>query len=146
MVDFVLRHRSHPNREKLTREIIGGVRSGANAYAWVANLMIDRRRLDDAYVLADDGLRHLGPQAVLLKVKGYVYLARRDFDDAVSVLTWAARLTPRDPDILVNLGWAHLYRREPAVAARVWEHALVLDPGNDALRRDLEQLRRRLPS
>jgi cellulose synthase/poly-beta-1,6-N-acetylglucosamine synthase-like glycosyltransferase/Tfp pilus assembly protein PilF len=142
MVDFLLRHRAHPNRERLQEQVLNSARTGPDAYVWTANLFIDRKRLQDAEVIILDGIRRLGARAPLLKVQGYLNLARGRLDDAVAVLQAAERQTPNDEALLVNLGWAYYRTGNVAASIRAWERALSINPNNDALRRDLDRAKR----
>lgn len=144
VVDFFLRHRDHSNNERLLQEALRSARSGPEAYAWVANLFIDRRRLGDAQLIASDGLRRFGPTVSLLKVQGYLHLARGQASQAVDVLRQAQRKAPHDADVLINLGWAYYRLRRVDLAVAAWERALELNPANEALRRDLDRVRRLL--
>lgn len=142
MVDFLIRHQDHPNRARLANDILGAVRSGPQAYAWAANIFIERRRLSDAARIVEDGLQRYGPNVSLLKVQGYLYLARGRPALAVEVLSRALRTAPRDTEALINLGWGYYRLGDPRRAVQTWEQALALDPDNESLRRDVERTRR----
>ncbi len=142
VVDFFLRHRDHPQASVLLQEMVRGTRSGAEAFAWVANHFIDRGRTVDAGVIVREGLRRYGLHVALLRVQGYLFLVQRRPADAVLILQLAHGKAPRDSGIMVNLGWAHVRLRQYAQAVQVWEQALRLDPRNEALRHDLEEVRR----
>jgi Flp pilus assembly protein TadD len=146
IIDFLLRHRRHPNSERLMTELVSTMRSGPDAYVWAANLFIGRRRLGDAEVIVNDGIKRLGPQTALLKGKGFLLLRQNRPADAVAVLEQARRQAPNDVSLLINLGWAYYYSNRVESTIRVWEQAITLDPRNDALRRDLDRVRRLRPS
>jgi len=144
MVDFLLRHRDHPRREWLTGQILGSVRSGPQAFVWVANMFNDRERQGDAEFIVQDGIRRYGPVAPLLKVQGFLHLAAKRYRQALEVLQQADRQTPNDASILVNMGWAHYRMGNVRAALPIWERALTLDPGNEALRRDIDRARQQI--
>jgi cellulose synthase/poly-beta-1,6-N-acetylglucosamine synthase-like glycosyltransferase/Flp pilus assembly protein TadD len=144
MVDFLIRHRDHPKRERLLNDILSAVRSGPAAYAWAANVFIQRRRLADAALVVEDGLKRYGPEVSLLKVKGYLNLARGRPAEAAEVLWRVHRMARRDSEALINLGWAYYRLGKHRRAVQAWEQALALDPNNEALQRDLERTRQLL--
>lgn len=143
VVDFWLRHRDHPNSEQFLHDLLSTARSGPDAYVWTANLFINRGRLRDADTIVAGGLRRFGRQVPLLKVRGFLLLKQNRPADAILVLEEARSKAPNDVFLMTNLGWAYYYAGNIGATIRIWERALTLDPANEALRNDLERIRRR---
>ena len=69
-----------------------------------------------------------------LRTAGAIELATGDFARAREHLERAADLAPNDPDLLLPLGETFLRLGEPALAARAYERAEQVSPGNVAAR------------
>jgi TolB-like protein/class 3 adenylate cyclase/Tfp pilus assembly protein PilF len=107
----------------------------APAYAWLSGqhmrqwyLGYSTDGIEKAFDLAkkavaldsNDNMCHLG--------LGYVFLYRRQFDEARYHLERALALNPNEPNAAVILGWLLTYTGKPADALAWWERAFRLDP------------------
>lgn len=73
-----------------------------------------------------------------------ILLHRNQLEDAKTLLTRAAAISPRDPRIYEQLGHVHLEQDDAAGAADAFVRAVQLDPDNSSLHFVLGQAYRRL--
>lgn len=73
-----------------------------------------------------------------------ILLHRNQLEEARTLLTRAAAISPRDPRIYEQLGHVHLEQGDAAGAAEAFSHAVQLDPQNSSLHFVLGQAFRRL--
>lgn len=120
VADFLLRPRRHPNSSQVMGQVIKGIRSAPDAYAWVATLFMDRNRLGDAQVIVREGLRRVGPVVPLLRVQGVLHFRAARYEQALSAWLAAQRMAPRNVGLLINIGWAYARLNRVEEAVRVW--------------------------
>jgi cellulose synthase/poly-beta-1,6-N-acetylglucosamine synthase-like glycosyltransferase/Flp pilus assembly protein TadD len=141
VVGFFHRYRDHLNARRLQHTLLSSVRSGPEAYVWMANQFIARHRFQEGEFVVQEGLDRFGPQVPLLKVNGYLHFAQNRYFEAAAVLENALRKAPEDLEVLINLGWAYVRLRRYDAAIRLWDRALRKVPGSSALQRDLDSVK-----
>ena len=80
-----------------------------------------------------------GQDAFYSDLKGQILLESRRFPAALGAYQQAARLAPRDPQILAGLGRAQLAAGQPKAALTTLEQARARDPGDARMLRDMGQ-------
>ena len=117
----------------------------AIAYNNLAWLSAERRtRLDQALVWAKKAVDLVPNAPTFQDTLGWVYRAKGQLGDAVSVLKKAAALKPQNPEILYHLGVVYSEAGRNKDAALAFSEALTLDPafsGAEDARRRLAALK-----
>jgi tetratricopeptide (TPR) repeat protein len=101
-----------PKARKQAKHAISALKSG--------NLTAAEKHLDEAYQLSPSS-----PDVNFLL--GYLYFAKKDFDQAGSFLGTATTLNPANGQALTLLGRAHLERRDYPAARSALEQAVLAD-------------------
>ena len=77
----------------------------------------------------------------ILDSYGWLLFRQNRLDEALIVLERAARMVPREPEILWHLGELLLARQQPARAVELFEQARSLRPEQRLLRRIEKRIR-----
>jgi len=101
-----------PKARKQAKHAISALKSG--------NLTAAQKQLDEAYKLSPSS-----PDVNFLL--GYLYFAKKDFDQAGSFLGTATTLNPTNGQALTLLGRTHLERRDYPAARSALEQAVLAD-------------------
>ncbi len=98
----------------------------------LATCLAAQGRTGDALTLADRVVERFPRVALAHHTRGRVLLGHRDqksLASALASLEQARRLGPSQPEILRDLGFAHLRRRSPEEARTVFSRLLEIEPG-----------------
>ena len=97
---------------------------------------------DEALAIAERGLADDPGMAQLHKNIGDLYYRAGRYDEALAAFDRAVKANPElGEDVYLKLGNIRLRRQEREEAARCWEHALLLDPGNKTIKANLESVK-----
>jgi tetratricopeptide (TPR) repeat protein len=97
---------------------------------------------DEALATAERGLADDPGMAQLHKNIGDLYYRAGRYDEALAAFDRAVKANPElGEDVYLKLGNIRLRREEREEAARCWEHALLLDPGNKTIKANLESVK-----
>jgi tetratricopeptide (TPR) repeat protein len=97
---------------------------------------------DEALAIAERGLADDPGMAQLHKNIGDLYYRAGRYDEALAAFDRAVKSSPElGEDVYFKLGNIRLRREEREEAARCWEHALLLDPGNKTIKANLESVK-----
>jgi Flp pilus assembly protein TadD len=97
---------------------------------------------DDALSAVQHGLQHAPDLPQLAKNLGDLHFRAGRFAEALNAFRRAVKLAPKlGPDVYNKLGTLYLRRREQEEAARCWNRALEIEPGDQAARRHLDALK-----
>ena len=109
-------------------------------YYQATALFLERRAAEAAGAL--DVLMKMNPgHAKGHNLRGVVCAALDNAECARAAFSESARLNPRDPSAYVNLGYFHLERGDPAMAAEFFSEALAVDATATAARQGLTNAR-----
>ena len=108
--------------------------------AWLATVYESRGAYDGALQLYALGHEVYPKNAALAEGLGQQYLRKGDADKAVLYLTRAHLLEPQQPSHMVGLGRAFYAARRPDRTLELWSKALVMDPSNATLYKDIQRL------
>jgi Flp pilus assembly protein TadD len=99
----------------------------------LATFLIDGARYDEA----ERALAPLGPSLEADRLRAEVYIARKQYPEAASVLEKAVALAPQDALLRAHLGHVYLEQRDFPKALDQLSRALRLAPGQNDTLRDL---------
>ena len=135
--------------ERRVDEAIALLQEGVEAYPHAAvlhnNLSVAFQRVgrhQEALATAERGVSEDAGIAQLHKNIGDAHYRVRLFDEAFDAYKRAVKFNDAlGPDVWLKLGNIRLKRNELAEAITCWEHALLLDPGHQTARRNIEAAR-----
>ena len=92
---------------------------------------------------AERGVHEDSGLAQLHKNIGDYHYRTGQYDDALEAYQRAIKINPSlGKDVFLKLGNIRYKKQDPQEAARCWERALELDPGNEIIRSNLDAVRR----
>lgn len=98
-----------------------------------ANLLIDSLQLalslqawEQATVLVDKGMTYLSESAQFLGLAGHVFLALKEYERALTLLTQSLNINPTDAVVLLNTAQCHYYLNQFSVARDILEKNTLL--------------------
>ena len=102
-----------------------------------------RGNVGDAATCAERGVHEDAGVPQLHKNIGDYHYRSGQYDDALEDYQRAIKLNPSlGKDVFLKLGNIRYRKQDPQEAARCWERALELDPGNEIIRSNLDAVRR----
>lgn len=90
------------------------------------------------------GGRPVSTEALTYFKSGLQYAARADYDNAIKEFKVVERIDPRFPDVQMNLGVAHMQRKDYVHAAEYMTRAVQQDGGNPNVHYNMACLQARL--
>lgn len=102
-----------------------------------ASALIQLGRLDQALAELDRADQNSAPTADSLKMRADVYLRQKKWQRAGDTLTQAVSLSPRDPDLIAQLGHVKIQQRDYAGAITMLGRAYALNPKSPEILQDL---------
>ena len=102
-----------------------------------------RGNVGDAAACAERGVHADAGVPQLHKNIGDYHYRTGQYDDALEAYQRAIKINPSlGKDVFLKLGNIRYKKQDPQEAARCWERALELDPGNEIIRSNLDAVRR----
>jgi len=117
-------------------------RGAASLHNNLAALLERRGKYDEALAAAEHGLTEDPAMAQLHKNVGDLYFRANRADEALAAFERAVKSDPDlGGDVWHKLGTIRLQRRDREQALACWQRALELDPGNAAVRKNIDALK-----